>query len=69
VALTLAHHKDKLAQIRAKLVRQRETAPLFDTARYTRNLERSFEMMLDIAKSGETPRAFAVADQIAEQPV
>jgi predicted O-linked N-acetylglucosamine transferase (SPINDLY family) len=62
-ALTLARDKDKLAQIRVKLARQRETAPLFDTARYTRNLERSFEMMLDIAKSGEPPRAFAVADQ------
>ncbi|HEY8193579.1 MAG TPA: tetratricopeptide repeat protein [Hyphomicrobium sp.] len=69
VALTLAQDKDKLAQIRAKLVRQRETAPLFDTARYTRNLERSFEMMLDVAKSGEAPRSFAVAEQSAEQLV
>lgn len=61
LALALAHDKSRLAEIRAKLARQRESAPLFDSVRYTRHLESAFETMIDIARSGDQPRAFAVA--------
>lgn len=61
VALALAQDKTKLADIRAKLARQRETSPLFDSARYTRHLESAFTTMVEIARAGEPPRPFAVA--------
>jgi predicted O-linked N-acetylglucosamine transferase (SPINDLY family) len=61
-ALTLAHDKEKLAEIRLKLAAGRETGPLFDSKRYARNLEQSFEMMIAIRKAGEPPRPFAVIE-------
>jgi predicted O-linked N-acetylglucosamine transferase (SPINDLY family) len=61
LALTLAHDKVRLAALREKLARQRDVAPLFDTRRYTGSLEQAFETMIEIAKSGERPRPFAVA--------
>jgi predicted O-linked N-acetylglucosamine transferase (SPINDLY family) len=36
LALALAHDPTRLAEIRAKLVRNRETHPLFDTDRFRR---------------------------------
>jgi predicted O-linked N-acetylglucosamine transferase (SPINDLY family) len=63
MALMLAHDKTKLRNLRTKLAGLRETAPLFDTKRYTRNLESAFATMIEIAKSGEAPRAFSVRDQ------
>jgi predicted O-linked N-acetylglucosamine transferase (SPINDLY family) len=63
VALTLANDRARLAELRAKLARQRETAPLFDTVRYTRNLEHAFKTMVEIARSGEPPRPFAIEDR------
>jgi predicted O-linked N-acetylglucosamine transferase (SPINDLY family) len=62
MALTLALDQGKLNQIRNKLARERNTSPLFDSVRYTRNLERSFEMMVKIWRSGGAPRAFAVVE-------
>jgi predicted O-linked N-acetylglucosamine transferase (SPINDLY family) len=62
LALALARDKSKLAALSAKLARQRELAPLFDSMRYTKNFERALSMMCDIASAGEPPRAFAVAD-------
>jgi predicted O-linked N-acetylglucosamine transferase (SPINDLY family) len=62
VALALAQDKAKLADLRAKLARQRETAPLFDSTRYTRHLERALSTMAEIARAGEPPRSFAVTD-------
>jgi predicted O-linked N-acetylglucosamine transferase (SPINDLY family) len=61
LALTLAHERARLAELRDKIARQRDVAPLFDTRRYTDGLERAFETMIEIARSGERPRAFAVA--------
>ncbi|CCB65555.1 MULTISPECIES: tetratricopeptide repeat protein [unclassified Hyphomicrobium] len=73
LALELAQNKTKLGAIRQKLAANRESAPLFDPARYTRNLERSFEMMLDIKRAGDAPRPFTVieteATDIAPSPI
>src|SRR5258706_7310860 len=45
MALQLARDANALAGIRAKLQRNRDTQPLFDTARFTRNLEAAYIRM------------------------
>ena len=44
-AIDLAHNPERLRALREKLARNRATAPLFDTALYTRRLEAAFEAM------------------------
>lgn len=61
-ALALAHDRERLADIRRKIAERRETSPLFDSARYTRNLEQAYQTMVDIMRAGEAPRAFAVTE-------
>lgn len=46
MALELARDPARLKAIRGKLAANRATAPLFDTARFTRNLESAYEKML-----------------------
>jgi predicted O-linked N-acetylglucosamine transferase (SPINDLY family)/SAM-dependent methyltransferase len=62
LALELAQDKGKLDRIRQKLIDRRDTAPLFESTRYTRNIERSFETMVEILRAGEAPRPFVVAE-------
>jgi len=59
-ALRLARDTDMLAGLRAKLARNLPTAPLFDSVRFTRDLEAAYARMWDIRRSGEAPRAFDV---------
>jgi predicted O-linked N-acetylglucosamine transferase (SPINDLY family)/SAM-dependent methyltransferase len=68
LALELANDDEKLGAIRTKLISNRETAPLYDSTRYTRNLERSFETMVEIQRSGQTPRPFVVVETDTRQP-
>ena len=49
LALKLARDPDALAAIREKLTATRDTRPLFDTARFTRNLEAAYIAMLSEA--------------------
>jgi predicted O-linked N-acetylglucosamine transferase (SPINDLY family) len=49
-----------LASIRARLAQNRGTCPLFDTARFTRNLEAAYRVMMARARAGAAPQAFAV---------
>ena len=60
LALSLARDKSALANLRVKLARNRSTCALFDTARFTRNLERAFETMMKRHRAGESPRSFFV---------
>ena len=62
IALALTEDRSRLETIRGKIAAGRKTSPLFDTARYTRNLERAYETMVDIMRHGEAPRPFAVAE-------
>lgn len=62
-ALELARNPDALASIRRKLQRNRETHPLFDTVRYTRNLEAAYAQMVEHQRSGRAPESFAVQEQ------
>ena len=45
LALALARDPGRLAGIREKLARNRDTEPLFDTLRYTRDLETAYIAM------------------------
>ena len=60
LALKLAREPALLATVRAKLKRNRETYPLFDTARFTRHLETAYVTMWERYQRGEAPKAFAV---------
>ena len=49
-----------LAEIRAKLVRNRASWPLFDAERFRRHLESAFMTMWNRQVRGEAPAGFAV---------
>jgi predicted O-linked N-acetylglucosamine transferase (SPINDLY family) len=46
LALRLARDPEALAALRSKLTTSRDAMPLFDTARFTRNLEAAYATML-----------------------
>ncbi|MBE0705419.1 MAG: tetratricopeptide repeat protein [Afipia sp.] len=60
LALKLALDPALLAATKDKLARNRLTAPLFDTARFTRHLEAAYVTMYERAQRGEPPASFAV---------
>ncbi len=60
LALKLAREPARLADIKAKLARNRDTFPLFDTARFTRHLEAAYLTMVERHRRGEKPAPFAV---------
>jgi predicted O-linked N-acetylglucosamine transferase (SPINDLY family) len=60
LALKLAREPTALAAIRTKLARNRETYPLFDTARFTRHLEAAYVTMWERWQRGLSPAYFAV---------
>jgi predicted O-linked N-acetylglucosamine transferase (SPINDLY family)/SAM-dependent methyltransferase len=62
LALRLAQNPAALAALRKRLEQNRNTAPLFNIARYTRDLEAAFEHMAEIAVAGEVPKTFAVGE-------
>jgi len=55
LAIELAAQPVKLAGIKRRLAANRETAPLFDTARFTGHLEAAFAMMAERQRAGEAP--------------
>jgi predicted O-linked N-acetylglucosamine transferase (SPINDLY family) len=61
LALALAREPARVQAVRTKLARNRATAPLFDTASFTRDLETAFITMWERQQRGEPPSAFAVA--------
>ena len=65
LALKLARDPEMLASIKAKLVRNRATEPLFDTGRFTRNLEAAYLAMWERHQSGQPPAPMSIDDVIA----
>jgi protein O-GlcNAc transferase len=61
LAFRLASDPSCLQALKAKLVRNRDTYPLFDTARFTRHIEAAYVTMWERYQRGEKPQAFAVA--------
>ena len=60
LALRLATEPPLLGEIRATLSRHRSAAPLFDMARFTRDIESAYRIMWERWRAGEEPQAFAV---------
>jgi len=60
-AIALASEPLRLRSLREKLAHNRGTAPLFDSPRFTRDLEAAYQAMWDIHRRGEAPHSFAVA--------
>ena len=60
LALRLARDKELLAQLRQKLRENISGAPLFDADRFRRHLEQAYMTMVEIWRSGDSPRSFAV---------
>ena len=60
LAFELARDGDRLAAIKAKLARNRETYPLFDTDRFRRHIESAYRTMWERHLRGEPPASFAV---------
>jgi predicted O-linked N-acetylglucosamine transferase (SPINDLY family) len=58
LALRLAREPATLAAIKTKLRSERETCALFDTSRFTRNLEAAFTEMWERHKQGLPPATF-----------
>ena len=63
LALELARNPERLAGIKSKLARNRDTFPLFDTDRFRRHIEAAYTMMWERYQRGEPPVSFAVAPQ------
>jgi predicted O-linked N-acetylglucosamine transferase (SPINDLY family) len=61
LALELAQSPAVLAHLKARLKRGRRSQPLFDTARFTRNLESAYLTMWERYQKGEPPAHFAVS--------
>jgi protein O-GlcNAc transferase len=59
-ALSLARDAHALASVTAKLRRNRDSCPLFDTIRFTRHLERAYSVMQGHSERGEPPASFAI---------
>ena len=68
LARTLAHDSERLVSIKTKLETNRDTAPLFDTARYTRDLESAFVTMWERHQRGDAAEGFAVQEGPAPPP-
>lgn len=63
IALDLARDPAALAAIRAKLARHAASYPLFDTKRYTRNLESAYREMWRRHEDGLAPDHITVVDK------
>ena len=61
LARALAHDPDRLATLKARLQRNRDTCALFDIARYTRHLEGAYTTIWERAQRGEPAVGFQVA--------
>ena len=61
LALGLARDPAMLAGLRERLSRSRESSALFDTARFTRNLEEAFTAMWERYRRSERPADFFIA--------
>lgn len=60
LALRLVQDRDALAALRRRLEETRLKVPLFDSLRFTRHIERAYDIMWDVHRSGQAPRSFAV---------
>lgn len=62
LCVALAKDPDRLAEIRRRIATNRFGAPLFDTLRFTRHLERAYDMMIERERQGLEPEHFDVPE-------
>ncbi|WP_181707113.1 tetratricopeptide repeat protein [Chthonobacter rhizosphaerae] len=62
LAVAIATEPGRCDHLKERLAAARSTAPLFDTVRTTRAIERAYETMFERWRNGEQPRPFSVAD-------
>ncbi|PON95534.1 N-terminal acetyltransferase A, auxiliary subunit [Trema orientale] len=67
-AVSLALNRPKLQDLTNRLKAARLTCPLFDTARWVRNLERAYFKMWNLYCSGQHPKPFKVTENDSEFP-
>jgi predicted O-linked N-acetylglucosamine transferase (SPINDLY family) len=60
LALKLARDPALLAEIKGKLVRNRNTYPLFSTVRFTRHIEAAYTTMWETWQRSEAAKSFSV---------
>jgi predicted O-linked N-acetylglucosamine transferase (SPINDLY family) len=60
LAVALAQDETRLAALKQKLVEGRDTCALFDTQRFTRNIETAYRTMIERARKGENPAPMVV---------
>jgi len=60
LGLALAADRARLAALRATLAQNRDSCALFDTARFTRNLEAAYRVMMMRRRTNLAPEGFAV---------
>lgn len=65
LVIELASQPQRLADYRARLIAQRDSAPLYDARRYARNFEQAWAFMIERSRKGKAAHAFEVRD-IAE---
>ena len=68
LALKLAREPDLLEGYRKRLTDNRDSAPLFDCARFTRNLEAAYQQMWRRWREGKEPEAFSVSESAKSDP-
>jgi len=61
LALKLARDPAKLSALKAKLAQTRAICPLFDTVRFTRNLEAAYRSMLERSRQQLPPASFELS--------
>lgn len=62
LALELAHSPDKLASLRSRLQCKPEASALFDTQRFTRNIESAYQHVYDRYFSKEEPETIVITE-------
>jgi predicted O-linked N-acetylglucosamine transferase (SPINDLY family) len=62
LALKLARDPELLGSYRERLQQNKKSCPLFDCARFTRNLEAAFAKMVDAWRQGRPPEPFMVEE-------
>jgi protein O-GlcNAc transferase len=60
LALRLAREPGPLSSFKARLLKNRDTSPLFDTKRFARHVESAYVTMWERHRRGEPPVSFAV---------
>ena len=60
LAVALGNNPDRLRALRVSLREKRLASPLFDTARWVRDVEKVYDRMWEIHASGEAPQTFKI---------